>query len=85
MLPNTGASPFCNFPCLHTVESKNSEQAIDKTTCFIRNPKLLFVHIQKSKAKNLLHYLFNDFELCPNEFVKHKSTMFFPISLKIWM
>jgi hypothetical protein len=30
-------------------------------------------------------YLFNDFELCPNEFVKHKSVMFISISLKIWM
>jgi hypothetical protein len=30
-------------------------------------------------------YLFNDLELCPNEFVKHKSVMFFSISFKIWI
>jgi hypothetical protein len=30
-------------------------------------------------------YLFNDFELCPNVFVTHKSVMFFSISFKIWM
>jgi hypothetical protein len=30
-------------------------------------------------------YLFNDFELFPNEFMKHKSVMVFSISFKIWM
>jgi hypothetical protein len=38
MLPNTGVSPFCNLPCLHTIESKNPQPPTEKKTCFFEKP-----------------------------------------------
>jgi hypothetical protein len=38
MLSNTIASPFGNLPCLHAVESKNSQPPTKKKTCFLEKP-----------------------------------------------
>jgi hypothetical protein len=38
MLPNTDASPFYNLPCLHAVESKNSQPPTEKKTWFFEKP-----------------------------------------------
>jgi hypothetical protein len=52
MLPDTDTSPFCNLPCLHVVKSKNSQPPTEKKTI-----KLLYVHTQNPKARNLLQSL----------------------------
>jgi len=38
MLPNIDTSPSYNLPCLHTVESKNSQLPTEKKTCFFEKP-----------------------------------------------
>jgi hypothetical protein len=50
MLPNNGASPFYNLLCVHVIKSKNSQPPTEKKTL-----KLLSIHIQNPKARNLLH------------------------------
>jgi hypothetical protein len=38
MLSHTTASPFGDLPCLHIVESNNSQPPIEKKTCFLEKP-----------------------------------------------
>jgi len=59
MPPNIDASPFCNFFCLHVVESKNSQPPTKKK----KNPKLLSIHTQP-KARNLLQGIHSHLLLC---------------------